>query len=125
MINLDNFSMCQIDRPNDKPSCGFGALLPTPSFNNNDNYETTTQSDFGKGVKSTKTEMRRIQAGMVPPGGGLASTRPDRGMAASGACGEIFKTDLDPQRSTVAQRSWTYSADLMVAVKTGLMKSAP
>ena len=60
MINLNHVSMCQIDRPNGKPSCGFKDLL---SFNNNDGYETTTQSDFRKSIKSTKTANRRIQAG--------------------------------------------------------------
>ena len=46
--------MCQIDRQNDKPSCGFEDLL---SFNNNDGYETTTQSDFGRASRVRKQQI--------------------------------------------------------------------
>ena len=46
-------------------------------------------------------------------------------MNKSGPAWKIFKTDLEPQRSTIAQRQGTYSADLMVAVKIDIMKSAP
>lgn len=46
--------------------------------------------------------------------GGRGGRARERGKATSGAISEVYKTSVEPQRDTRAQRSWMYSTDPMI-----------
>ncbi|KAK1941410.1 hypothetical protein P3T76_007276 [Phytophthora citrophthora] len=46
--------------------------------------------------------------------GGPGGRAVERGKAASGAMGEVYRKSSEPQRDTLAQRSWMYSTDPMI-----------
>lgn len=117
MITLQNFDQSQ------KPMIPFGQDWSRggqpPDLVNEKETETSYQHDFGNQPSAASHMAKRLlREGLVRPSGGTGSLRPDRGFAASGASGEIYKADLsDPQRSTKVQRAWMYSMDPMIAVK--------
>lgn len=53
-------------------------------------------------------------AGAMIAAGGPGGRAVERGKAASGAMGEVYRKSTEPQRDTLAQRSWMYSTDPMI-----------
>lgn len=115
MVQVRNFDMCREPRDTGKPGKGFGSVLPSADNNDEKRYfDTSNRDDFGAGKKTSNTAQRRIKQEQIHASGGHASRPPDRGTLASGATGEVYKTESDPQRNTEAQRSWMYTADPMI-----------
>jgi hypothetical protein len=112
MITTSNISQALIQSGSVQLRGGFGSLIPAPDLEQEKRYfETTHHASFGSPVKSS--HYRSSQDTSVPAGG-AGGRRVERGKAASGTMGEVFKVHSDPQRDTQAQRSWMYSADPMI-----------
>ncbi|KAL3670345.1 hypothetical protein V7S43_004655 [Phytophthora oleae] len=95
-------------------SRGFRSVLPVPDLEPDRGMISTQHrvhiNHFAHSQSSTSTARAMIAAG--GPGGRAV----ERGKAASGAMGEVYRKSSEPQRDTLAQRSWMYSTDPMVAV---------
>eukprot|EP00644_Phytophthora_capsici_P003783 jgi/Phyca11/108445/e_gw1.15.451.1 len=93
-------------------SRGFRSILPVPDPEPDRGMISTQHrvhiNHFPHSQSSTSTAGAMIAAG--GPGGRAV----ERGKAASGAMGEVYRKSTEPQRDTLAQRSWMYSTDPMI-----------
>lgn len=92
---------------------GFRSALPQPDLDAQKRYLDSTHrtsfiNHFPATCSSTGTSLSLV------PAGGVGGRNIERGKAASGAMGEVFRVHSEPQKDTHAQRSWMYSTDPMI-----------
>mmetsp|Transcript_13046 Transcript_13046/g.45599 ORF Transcript_13046/g.45599 Transcript_13046/m.45599 type:complete len:239 (-) Transcript_13046:217-933(-) len=94
----------------------FGAVIPThPKDYMAREMSTTQGAAFGVAPKKTRFEkLAEKSARREAP---TAKPKKEAGMKASGATGEVYKEEEDPQNNTAAQRSWLYSEDPMLKTR--------
>ncbi|KAF1784999.1 hypothetical protein GQ600_19304 [Phytophthora cactorum] len=94
---------------------GFRSVLPVPDPEPDRSMISTQHRVHVNHFASSKPSYTSTVGAMIAAGrpGGRAV---ERGKAASGAMGEVYKKSSEPQRDTLAQRSWMYSTDPMIAV---------
>jgi len=80
-----------------------------PDFNKR-YLETNTQASYGTAPRVSK-RMQKLQK--AKSAGVTARREPQQ--RRTGACGELLRTNADPQNNTAAQRSWLYSQDPALA----------
>eukprot|EP01138_Halocafeteria_seosinensis_P002290 gb/GECG01002346.1/.p1 GENE.gb/GECG01002346.1/~~gb/GECG01002346.1/.p1 ORF type:complete len:258 (+),score=42.92 gb/GECG01002346.1/:1-774(+) len=86
----------------------FGTVIPRAEEKEieDDHFQTTMRQSFGGSGKPTHLEYLAEHSANMPPAGGPAGSREEKGMGGSGAIGERFKKTGDPKTQTVPQRSW-------------------
>lgn len=95
---------------------GFRSVLPRPDPEQERRYlDSTHRTSFINYFP--ESSVHAVNAGAVIAAGGAGGRNVERGKAASGAMGEVFRVNSDPQRDTHAQRTWLYSTDPMIRVQ--------
>lgn len=98
---------------------GFRSSIPQPDLESQRRYlDSTHRTSFINHFPSSSSPLRSgaSNAQSLVPAGGVGGRNVERGKAASGAMGEVFRVSAEPQRDTHAQRSWMYSTDPMITV---------
>ncbi|RLN91691.1 hypothetical protein BBJ28_00022730 [Nothophytophthora sp. Chile5] len=93
-------------------SRGFRSVLPRPDPEPDRHLDTTHRRAFINHFPSSSPSS--YAAGVTIAAGGAGGRNVERGKAASGAMGEVYKVNAEPQKDTLAQRSWMYSTDPMI-----------
>ncbi|KAG6962438.1 hypothetical protein JG688_00008586 [Phytophthora aleatoria] len=96
-------------------SRGFRSVLPVPDPEPDRSMISTQHRVHVNHFASSKPSYTSTVGAMIAAGG-PGGRAVERGKAASGAMGEVYKKSSEPQRDTLAQRSWMYSTDPMIAV---------
>uniref|UniRef100_K3WPL0 Uncharacterized protein n=1 Tax=Globisporangium ultimum (strain ATCC 200006 / CBS 805.95 / DAOM BR144) TaxID=431595 RepID=K3WPL0_GLOUD len=92
---------------------GFRSPIPQPDLDAERRYlDSTHRTSFINHFPSNSPH--RGNANALVPAGGVGGRAVERGKAASGAMGEVFRVNSEPQKDTRAQRSWLYSMDPMI-----------
>ncbi|KAG7385758.1 hypothetical protein PHYPSEUDO_001111 [Phytophthora pseudosyringae] len=97
-------------------SRGFRSVLPVPDPEPDRGLISTQHRVHINHFASSSQPSYTSTAGAMIAAGGAGGRTVERGKAASGAMGEVYKRSSEPQRDTVAQRSWMYSTDPMIVV---------
>ncbi|KAG7395636.1 hypothetical protein PHYBOEH_003393 [Phytophthora boehmeriae] len=113
MINDANISEAMRQTATVDFSRGFRSVIPRPDPEPDREMITTHRRAF---INHFPTSSPTSHAGAMTAAGGPGGGKVERGKAASGAMGEVYKKSSEPQRDTLAQRSWMYSTDPMIAV---------
>ncbi|EEY54843.1 cleavage induced hypothetical protein [Phytophthora infestans T30-4] len=96
-------------------SRGFRSVLPVPDPEPDRSMISTQHRVHVNHFASSRPSYTSTSGAMIAAGG-PGGRAVERGKAASGAMGEIYRKCSEPQRDTLAQRSWMYSTDPMIAV---------
>jgi hypothetical protein len=128
MVSVSTFDEVIAHRDTGKPETGFRAALPTHQVGHDERFmETTVQGTFGVGRKATRTQQRRLHGtGMAPSGAApveVAFGQEVPVQRLEKMAGEVYKTRGEPQHNTAAQRSWMYTEDPGIKVKTGVLST--
>ncbi|TYZ57663.1 hypothetical protein PybrP1_012516 [[Pythium] brassicae (nom. inval.)] len=96
----------------------FRSAIPQPDLESQRRHlDSTHRTSYVSHFASSASPNRHGAAALtLVAAGGVAGRNVERGKAASGAMGEVFRVSTEPQKDTQAQRSWTYSTDPMIAV---------
>ncbi|KAL4128740.1 hypothetical protein PRIC2_007722 [Phytophthora ramorum] len=97
-------------------SRGFRSILPVPDPEPDRGLISTQHRVFVNHFAASSQPSYASTAGAMIAAGGPGGRAVERGKAASGAMGEVYKKSSEPQKDTLAQRSWMYSTDPMIAV---------
>ncbi|ETL89524.1 hypothetical protein F442_11977 [Phytophthora nicotianae P10297] len=97
-------------------SRGFRSVLPVPDPEPDRGMISTQHRVHVNHFASSKPSFTST-AGVMIAAGGPGGRAVERGKAVSGAMGEVYKKSSEPQRDTLAQRSWMYSTDPMIVVR--------
>ncbi|KAE8900961.1 hypothetical protein PF005_g14476 [Phytophthora fragariae] len=97
-------------------SRGFRSVLPVPDPEPDRGLISTQHRVFVNHFASSSQPSHTSTAGAMITAGGPGGRTVERGKAASGAMGEVYKKSSEPQKDTLAQRSWMYSTDPMILV---------
>jgi hypothetical protein len=97
-------------------SRGFRSVLPVPDPEPDRGLLSTQHRVFVNHFASSSQPSYTSTAGAMIAAGGPGGRTVERGKAASGAMGEVYRKSAEPQKDTLAQRSWMYSTDPMVVV---------
>ncbi|GMF11924.1 unnamed protein product [Phytophthora lilii] len=97
-------------------SRGFRSVLPVPDPEPDRGLISTQHRVFVNHFASSSQSSYASTTGATIAAGGPGGRTIERGKAASGAMGEVYKKSSEPQNDTLAQRSWMYSTDPMIAV---------
>lgn len=100
---------------------GFRSSIPQPDLESQRRYLDSTHrtsfvNHFPSSMSSSPQRSGSSNSQSLVPAGGVGGRNVERGKAASGAMGEVFRVSAEPQRDTHAQRSWMYSTDPMIVV---------
>jgi hypothetical protein len=113
MIHEGNIDVAM--RQTSSSSEGFRSVLPRPDPEQERRYlDSTHRTSFVNHFPTSS--IHAVNAGAAIAAGGPGGRVIERGKAASGAMGEVFRVNPDPQRDTHAQRTWLYSVDPMIRV---------
>ncbi|OWZ16163.1 hypothetical protein PHMEG_00010081 [Phytophthora megakarya] len=97
-------------------SRGFRSVLPVPDREIDRGMISTQHrvhvNHFASSSQPSYTSTARAMIAAGGPGGRTV----ERGKAVSGAMGEVYRRSSEPQKDTLAQRSWMYTTDPMIAI---------
>ncbi|GMF46396.1 unnamed protein product [Phytophthora fragariaefolia] len=97
-------------------SRGFRSVLPVPDPEPDRGLISTQHRVFVNHFASSTQPSYASTTGAMIAAGGPGGRVLERGKAASGAMGEVYKKNSEPQKDTLAQRSWMYSTDPMIVI---------
>jgi len=106
-----------IERKSTRPESGFKAMLPPQTVVAPHEFTSCNQHSYGNPGRASSTAAKKLKdSDAVFAGQGKPKTKKPAA-ANMKLAGEVWKDGSDPQKSTLAQRSWMYQVDPAIQFK--------
>mmetsp|Transcript_15491 Transcript_15491/g.30925 ORF Transcript_15491/g.30925 Transcript_15491/m.30925 type:complete len:255 (+) Transcript_15491:127-891(+) len=117
MAQKNTYHESVADRRGKAPEEGFEAILPPSAKEPEKNFKTNNQFAMGEASRTSASSLRALSTSSAHYAGQSPKKKP-RSNQPKSLSGEVWNgSTSDPQKSTLAQRSWMYCMDPAVRYK--------